>query len=214
MLMKNNERLLVCYADPYSNMCSRKLTVKPLNTTLPSVPKVMNGAWYGPTELGFLLPTTANDNQLENYPISFQEHPELNRDIDMLRLLDGNESFAGAEGKLRAFCEHQAWSLELPRQVRSSTSDAKESSETTQSSMTRKRTLVTAFGGSAEAFASAVAAIAKDYMERPCRPRQFRPKHWNTWSGQIVHQRQDKRYPGDLVASSMSTSPMSAIGFG
>ena len=31
--------------------------------------------------------------------------------------------------------------------------------------MKRKRSLETAFGGSAEAFASAVAAIAKDYME-------------------------------------------------
>lgn len=104
-------------------------------------------------------------DQLENYPISFQEHPELNRDPEMLRLLDGNESFAGAEMKLRAFCEHQAWSLELPRHGRGSTSEAKESSETKRPSMTRKRTLETAFGGSAEAFASAVAAIAKDYME-------------------------------------------------
>ena len=80
-------------------------------------------------------------DQLEDYPISFQEHPELNRNPEMLRLLDGNESFAGAG------------------------TDAKESSGTKRSSMTRKRSLQTAFGGSAEAFASAVAAIAKDYME-------------------------------------------------
>lgn len=59
----------------------------------------------------------------------------------MLRLLDGNESFAGAG------------------------TDAKESSEIKRSSMTRKRSLENAIGGSAEAFASAGAAIAKDYME-------------------------------------------------
>ena len=42
--MKNNERLLVRSADPYSNIISRKLIVRPPNTTLPSVPKMMNGA--------------------------------------------------------------------------------------------------------------------------------------------------------------------------
>lgn len=53
-------------------------------------------------------------DQLENYSISFQEHPELNRDVEMLRLLDGNESLVEAETNLGAFDEHQAWSLELP----------------------------------------------------------------------------------------------------
>lgn len=45
-------------------------------------------------------------DQLENHPISFQEHPELNRDVEMLILLDGNESFMEATAKLRAFDEH------------------------------------------------------------------------------------------------------------
>lgn len=102
-------------------------------------------------------------DQLENYPISFQEHPELNRDVEMLRLLDGNESLVEAETKSRAFDEHQAWSLELPRHRHGSASE--ESSETKRLSMNRKRTLNTTFGGSAKSFGSAVAAIAKDYMD-------------------------------------------------
>lgn len=112
-------------------------------------------------------------DQLENYPISFQEHPELNRDEEMLRLFDGNESFVEAEAKLRAFDKHQTRSLELPRHGHGSTSKAEESSETKRSSITRKRTLENAFGGSAKAFGSAVAAIAKDYG-KPSWPRQFR----------------------------------------
>lgn len=48
-LMRINERLLVPSADRYSNICSRKLIVRLPNTTLPSVPKMMNVAWYGPT---------------------------------------------------------------------------------------------------------------------------------------------------------------------
>ena len=59
-LMKNNERRLVRSADLYLNICSRKLIVKPPNMTLPLVPKMMNGVWYGLTGLGFLLPTIAN----------------------------------------------------------------------------------------------------------------------------------------------------------
>lgn len=66
-------------------------------------------------------------DQLENYSISFQEYPELDRDVEMLRLFDGNESFGVAETKLRPFDEHQAWSLELPRHGHGSTSKAEES---------------------------------------------------------------------------------------
>lgn len=49
-------------------------------------------------------------DQLETYSIIFQEYPELNRDVEMLRLLDGNESFVEAKAKLRAFEEHSVWS--------------------------------------------------------------------------------------------------------
>ena len=74
----------------------------------------------------------------------------------MLGLLDGNESPVEAEIKLRAFGEHQAWSLELPRHGHVSASKAEESSETKRFSITRK---------SAESFGSVVAAIAKDYID-------------------------------------------------
>ena len=104
-------------------------------------------------------------DQLENCPISFQEHPVLNRDVEILRLLVGNESPVEAETKQRAFDEHQAWDLELPRHRHSSAFKAEESPETKRISMTRKRTLDTAFGESAKSFGSAVAAIAKDYID-------------------------------------------------
>lgn len=42
---------------------------------------------------------------------------------------------------------------------------------------------------------------------KPSWPRQFQLKHWNTWSGQDMHQRQDRRTPGTLMASSVSTLP-------
>lgn len=59
---------------------------------------------------------------------------------------------------------NQTWSLELPRYGPGLGSKA-EPSETKWSSITRKGTLQTALGRSAKAFASAVAAIAKDNME-------------------------------------------------
>lgn len=164
-------------------------------------------------------------DQLENYPISFQEHPELNRDVEMLKLLDGNESFAEAEAKLSAFEKHLAWSLELPRHGYGSTSNANKSSETKKSSSTRKRTLETAFGGSAKTFGRAVAAIATDYMKsypgpdnsgsntgihgaaKLCISGKTEEPRKLKWLLQCLHYRSRLMDLADIYASQISSNP-------
>lgn len=164
-------------------------------------------------------------DQLENYPISFQEHPELNRDVEMLKLLDGNESFAEAEAKLSAFEKHLAWSLELPRYGYGSTSNANKSLETKKSSSTRKRTFETAFGGSAKTFGRAVAAIAKDYMKsypgpdnsgsntgihgaaKLCISGKTEELRKLKWLLQCLHYRSRLMDLADIYASQISSSP-------
>lgn len=93
---------------------------------------------------------------LESYGISFLEHPESNRDVEMPRLLEGNESFAESERILWRYDEHQRLSLELPRHGYGSTEST---------STVNKRTYSGAFGNTMRSLQNQVAQIAKDYLD-------------------------------------------------